>query len=66
MSRLVAALAFLVFAAAPSSQMIGARHAYAASGDSECGEISWPVGRDRDAFANKDLPQRSRAHGSGA
>ena len=32
--------------------------ARAASGDSECGEIAWPVGRDRNAFASNDLLRR--------
>jgi hypothetical protein len=59
MSRLLTALAFVALAAPPAYKIVDVRSAFAASGDAECGEISWPVGRDRDAFARKDLPQRA-------
>jgi len=52
------ALAFFALIAVPASDVIGARSALADSGDSQCGEIAWPVGRERDWFASKDLPQR--------
>jgi len=58
MSKYVFALASLAFVALPPD-IIHPRHAFAASGDSECGEIAWPVGKERDWFASKDLPRRA-------
>ena len=52
------ALSLFVLAALGSACGVAPQHARAASRESECDEIAWPVSRDLDAFASKDLSKR--------
>lgn len=58
MKTCATALVLLAFVGAWASGVVGVRLAFAASSGGECDEIGWPVNKDRDEFAARDLPQR--------